>query len=495
MGLVTNLKEGGAPVNLAAKFLDVADAHASKVALWDGDEPVTYAALRYSVDACRHHILPTAGADRVGLLLPTGSAFVAAYFGTQLAGKTPVPISYYLSAGDIAHIVADAGLDTVVTCRPLAGQLQDVDVSTLLVEEIGPASSRPIHAANGWGTALATLLYTSGSEGTPKGVTLSSVNLSANLRGCVDAIGFDESFVVLGTLPLFHSFALTTTMLLPLLHGATAVYPGRFEPGKVLDAIARRRVTAMMSIPSLYKALLARAPESPEADLSSLTHAISGGEPLPPAVAEAFERRFGKEILNGYGLTETSPVVSVNRLGENRPESVGRPLCNVQVKIVDPATCQELPPGESGEICVEGLSVTEGYYRRPDLTRAAFLPDRYLRTGDVGRLDADGYLHVTGRLTDMMIIAGENVFPREIEDVIQTHEDVLECAVVGVPDAVRGEAPKAFVAPIEGRTLSVQDVKDHCRRSLPAHKIPRKVELIGELPKSPTGKVARRFLK
>ena len=385
----------------------------------------------------------------------------------------------------------------VVSCQALSPVLTPIRVSPLMVERMSPTVSKVRALEAPSGSQLATLLYTSGSEGAPKGVMLSVTNLGANLAGCVEAIGFDESFVVMGTLPLFHSFALTTTMLLPLLSGATAVYVGEFQPGKVLKAIEARRATAMMSIPSLYKAMLARAGDAAAAaaDVSSLTHVISGGEPLPPAVGDAFEERFGVEILNGYGLTETSPVVSVNRLGSNRRESVGRPLCNVNVRIMDTDAGRELDAGETGEICVEGLSVTEGYYHAPDLTRAAFLPGRYFKTGDIGRLDADGYLYVTGRRTDMMIIAGENVWPKEIEDAIQSHAGVLECAVKGVADETRGEVPKAFVVAKPDETLSRQAIIDHCREILPRHKIPKHIEFLESLPKGPTGKVIRRALQ
>ena len=481
-------------MKLAETFLNVAEDYASKVAVCDEDRAVTYEELRRLIDVRAHHIMMSTSSDKVGVLLPTGVEFVVTFFASLLASKTPVPINYYLSPEELKHIVKNAQLDGVVTCQALSKVLAPIRVSPLLVEHMSPSVSKVGPVEYPSGSQLATLLYTSGSEGVPKGVKLSATNLGANLAGCVDAIGFDAGFVVLGTLPLFHSFALTTTMLLPLLHGATAVYVGEFQPAKVLKAAEARKATAMMSIPSLYKAMLAHAGDAEIPDLSSLTHVISGGEPLPPAVGDAFAQRFGIEILNGYGLTETSPVVSVNRLGANRPGSVGRPLCNVNVQIMDTDSHRELGAGETGEICVEGLSVTEGYYHAPDLTRAAFLPGRYFKTGDIGRLDADGYLHVTGRRTDMMIIAGENVWPREIEDAIQSHPDVLECAVKGVPDETRGETPKAFVVPQRGKSFSKQDITDHCRRLLPRHKVPRHIEFLESLPKGPAGKVIRRAL-
>jgi len=483
-------------MKLVETFLDVAEDYARKVAVYDGDRAVTYEELRQMIDVRAHHLRVSTSMDKVGILLPTGVEFVVTFLASLLVSKTPVPLNYLLSPQDVKHIVKDAGIDGVVTCQALSPVLAPIRVSPLMVERMSPTVSkvRPLEAPTG--SQLATLLYTSGSEGVPKGVMLSATNLDANLAGCVEAIGFDDSFVVMGTLPLFHSFALMTTMLLPLLSGATAVYVGEFQPGTVLKAIEARRATAMMSIPSLYKAMLARAGDaSAAADVSSLTHVISGGEPLSPAVGDAFEERFGVEILNGYGLTETSPVVSVNRLGGNRRESVGRPLCNVNVRIMDTDAGRELGAGESGEICVEGLSVTEGYYNAPDLTRAAFLPGRYFKTGDIGRLDADGYLYVTGRRTDMMIIAGENVWPQEIEDAIQSHPDVLECAVKGVADETRGEVPKAFVVAKPDETLSQQAILDHCRERLPRHKVPKDIEFLESLPKGPTGKVIRRALQ
>ncbi|MFH0964996.1 MAG: AMP-binding protein [Planctomycetota bacterium] len=477
------------------RFLATAQDYASKVALWDSDRPYTYADLRRAVDVRAHHILISTSRQNVGLLLPTGAEFVVSYFGALLANKTPVPVSAYLSPHELVHVVEDAHLDCILSTGDLASQLDETEASVVLVEKLEPSPTklRPVDVASA--APHAGLLYTAGSEGKPKGVPLSDLNLLANLAGCRRAIDFNDRFVILGTLPLFHSLALTTTVLLPLLWGATAVYVGKFDPLRVLSAIERRRVTAVVSIPSLYRILLARTADVALPDISTLTYAISGGEPLGEALRTAFADRFGVDLLNGYGLTEASPVVSVNTLKENRPGSVGKPLHNVRVRIVDPDTNDALPPGVPGEIRVEGLSIMEGYHNRPDLTRERFTPDRFFRTGDVGMLDRDGFLHVTGRRSEMMIVSGENVFPQEIEEAIARHEAVLEVAVTGVLDETRGEVPKAFVVLAPGKTASEEEIRQWCRGILHPSKVPRSVEFRPQLPRGPTGKVLRRELK
>ena len=475
------------------RFLNAADDNASKVALWDEERSYTYHDLKRAIDIRAHHIMISSSSENVGILLATGVDFVTSYFGALLAGKTPVPINYLLSSREIQRVVMDSQVDCVLTSEELSHVLGAVEINSLIVEHFETTVSKLTTVQYPATSPYAALLYTSGTEGIPKGVPLSDLNLLANLAGCKFAIDFDESFIILGTLPLFHGLALTTTMLLPLLEGATAVYTGKFDAGAVLAAIDRRKANTIVSVPALYRALLLRSGAAVAADTSSLTLAISGGQGLPESVLLSFRERFGLELLSGYGLTETSPVVSVNTLKENRAHSVGKPLHNVQVKIIDEAL-RMLARDTDGEICVEGLSVTDGYFHQPELTRRSFTSDRYLRTGDIGRLDADGFLYVTGRRSDMMIVGGENVFPQEIEEVISSHPAVLEAAVAGVPDEARGEIPKAFVVVLPGQSISEQEIKDQCRAELPRHMVPRDVMFLEELPKTATGKVLRRQL-
>jgi acyl-CoA synthetase (AMP-forming)/AMP-acid ligase II len=244
----------------------------------------------------------------------------------------------------------------------------------------------------------------------------------------------------------------------------------------------------------MWGALLNTKEATPE-DFASLRYAISGGEPLPDAVASRFKERFGVVISEGYGLTETSPVTNVCLSTDHRPHSVGRPVPWLEQRIIDPATGRPVETGHDGEVQMKGPNVTQGYYRLPAETAAAFTADGYFRTGDIGRFDDDGFLYITGRLKEMLIIGGENVFPREIEEVLGQHPAVAACGVIGCPDPIRGELPVAFVEVREGVAAGEADLIAWCRARLAGYKVPRDIRVVAELPKNPTGKVVRRELR
>jgi long-chain acyl-CoA synthetase len=259
----------------------------------------------------------------------------------------------------------------------------------------------------------------------------------------------------------------------------------------VLETIAKNRVTTMVAVPSMYRALL-RSLER-QADISSLQLPISGGEPLPEEVFEAYRGRHGVTLLEGYGLTETSPVVSANTPGATKPFTVGRPLPRVEVRVVDESG-EDAGINADGEIWVRAASVMEGYLGLPEDTRESITWNGFLRTGDIGRIDQEGYLKITGRKKEMMISAGENIFPREIELVVAKHPAVAEVAVIGIPDEVRGEAPKAFVVLKEGTSATADEIKEFCREHIAKFKVPAEVEFRKEFPHSPTGKILKQRL-
>jgi long-chain acyl-CoA synthetase len=296
--------------------------------------------------------------------------------------------------------------------------------------------------------------------------------------------------VVLAALPLFHIFGLATLGLV-LREGGTAVVVERFDPASTLELVARHGVTVLPGAPPMFQAWLA-TPGTP--DLSSVRLAVSGAAPLPAAVLEAFRDRFDIPIWEGYGLTETSPMVTTTALGdEARPGSIGLPLPGVEVRLVDEHG-SEVEEGDPGQIVVRGANVFAGYWRRPDETEAAFR-DGWLLTGDVAYRDDDGYLHIVDRTKDVIIVSGFNVFPKEVEDAIALHPKVAECVVLGVPDERTGEAVKALVVARPGETLTEDEVLDRCRDSLARFKWPRHIEVVGSLPKHVTGKVLRRALR
>jgi long-chain acyl-CoA synthetase len=433
--------------------------------------------------------------EAVGLLLPTGGLFPAALLATWMTGRVAVPLNYLLSREDLEYIVRDAGLDLVLTVGPMLDHIHGPTESMrpVCIEQLGLGGLPAPRLGVGRGPDdLAVLLYTSGTSGRPKGVMLSASNLDANIEQIRRWATFDHRDVLLGVLPQFHSFGLTVLTLLPLAIGGKAVYTARFQPRKVLELAERHAVTAFVAIPSMYNALNAAKHGGPEC-FAHLRYAVSGGEPLPDAVAQAFRERFGVRIAEGYGLTETSPVTNWCLPGEWRHRSVGRPLPAVQQRIVSPDG-RVLPAGEDGEVRIKGPNVMHGYWNLPEETARAFDEHGFFRTGDMGRFDADGHLFITGRIKEMLIISGENVFPREIEEVLNRHASVKDAAVIGVEDPMRGEVPLAFVELHEGAAFDEKALQQHCRATLPPYKVPREIRRRHALPRNPTGKILRRAL-
>ncbi len=427
----------------------------------------------------------------VGVLVPTTAVGAASIVACWYAGRVPVPLNFLLAPEELARILRDAQIDFVVTIDRFEAALRPAGVRTLV---LSPATVRPgrIDAPQAAGDQTAVILYTSGTSGDPKGVCLSFDNLTKNVTSAVEYARIDPDQRLISVLPQFHSFGFTALTLLPLWLGATAWFIPRFSPQAVVQTIRDNRITIIMAIPSMF-GVLARLKEARREDFRSIYLAISGGEPLPKRVYEAFRDRFGVELLEGYGLTETSPVVSLNVPGAHRPGSVGRPLPGIEVQAVD-SEGRPQPAGTDGELVVRGHCVMQGYYRKPELT-AQVVRDGALHTGDVGRLDADGFLYITGRAKEIMIIGGENVAPAEIENVLLEHPQVAEAAVIGVPDEVRGEVPVAFVIPQEGADPEPNELRGFCRDRLAGYKVPREVRIERDLPRGPTGKILKRALR
>jgi long-chain acyl-CoA synthetase len=434
-------------------------------------------------------------ARNVGILLPTSGMFAPALLGTWMAGRTAVPLNYLLSRGDLEYIAKDAGLDAVIAVGPMidliGGPLPGLEVIRLDQMRFGgvpPVRLGPSPAAED----TQVILYTSGTSGKPKGVMLSERNLSSNVSQVVRWAKFDQRDSMLGVMPQFHSFGLTVMTLLPLAVGCKAIYTARFVPGKLVELAKQHRPTVFVAIPSMYNALLHARHAGPE-HFESLRYVVSGGEPLPDKVAGGFLERFGKRINEGYGLTETSPCTNWCLPDEYRPHSVGRALPEVEERIVDPQG-KVLGPGQDGEIRIKGPNVMKGYYNLPELTAGVFDEHGFFRTGDMGRMDAEGFLYITGRIKEMLIISGENVFPREIEEVVNHHPLVKDSAVVGLQDPSRGEVPICFVELKDGAAWDEAAVRAFAREKLPPYKVPREFRVLEMLPRNPTGKIMRRAL-
>jgi long-chain acyl-CoA synthetase len=297
----------------------------------------------------------------------------------------------------------------------------------------------------------------------------------------------------LGVIPLFHAFGMTAMMLAPVQLGTMVVYIARFSPAAALNAIRQHKVSIMFGVPSMFNAML-HLKNATAADFADFFALISGGEPLPVRVRTEFEKRFGITIHEGYGLTESSPVVALNVPRKHRAGSVGTPLPGMQMRIVNDQG-NALPTGQEGEIWFKGPMVMKEYFNLPQETAAAITPDGFFKTGDLGHFDADGFLHITGRKKDLIIVAGEKVVPREVEETLLRHPEVADAAVVGKKDASRGEMVVAFVIPNEGCRPSPDSLREFCRQQpLASFKAPREVYIVSEFPRSATGKVIKRVL-
>lgn len=447
--------------------------------------------------------------ERVVLMLPNLPEFGIGYLGILMAGATVVPLNPLLKTEEVRYILEDSGT-TAMMClqaslpllhaarqslgRPIPVVVMDApagaagDSSYLAPPpDLAPLAPARPHVAD-----IAACLYTSGTTGKPKGALLSHGNLIANLESFRQVLRLTEEDVFLAVLPLFHAYGGTVLFWEPLSLGASIVVEPRFVPDALLTAILQHRVTMFAGVPSMY-AVLAGTPRPP-GDFSALRLCISGGAPLPTEVLRAFEARYGIPIYEGYGPTECAPVLTVNPpFGKRKIGSVGPPIPQVELRVVD-GQGKPLSPGEIGEIVARGPNVMRGYLNRPGET-AEVLRDGWYHTGDLGRVDEDGYYYITDRKTDLILVGGLNVYPREVELVLCSHPAVAEAAVIGTPDPVRGEAPKALIILREGKDVSVQELLQWCRQRLANYKVPRSVVVVPDLPKTVTGKILKTELR
>ncbi|MFG0304708.1 MAG: class I adenylate-forming enzyme family protein [Phycisphaerales bacterium JB040] len=439
----------------------------------------------------------TCKTDHVGLLLPTSGAFPIAALAGWMTGRVIVPLNYLLKPEELQYVVDDADLDTIVTVQPMLDYLDRPPTGKRLIklDEMNFKSiPRPRLPSSFKPDDLACLLYTSGTSGKPKGVMLTHANLEAAIKSACKHAEISPRDVFLGVLPQFHCFGLIDLTLLPLVHGCCVVYTARFNPAKILELARERRPTILIQIPAMFNALANAKSGTPE-DLESLRYCVSGGEPLSDSVAKRFKEKFGVTINEGFGMTETSAASNWCLPHMYKPHSVGPALPGVRARIVDTDSGEELPPGTDGELQLKGPTIMKGYYKLPEVTEETFTEDGYLRTGDMARIDEDGHVYITGRIKEMLIVGGENVYPREIEEVLDSHPSVNASGVVGRPDDSRGEVPIAFVEPCEDAQIDKQELLNLCRDRLSNYKVPKEIRVIEELPRNPTGKVLRRDLR
>jgi long-chain acyl-CoA synthetase len=476
-------------------FDEAVEANRSRIALVDEDKKWTFGELAADVDSIARMLREKVPGDTVGILLLNSARYVTTLLGIWKAGKTAVPLNYLLPPQELAFIIRDSGMSALVSSQFFSQALASIkplfgDRGVILMADAPDFTSSGAADLNGQGYRNPALyLYTSGTTGRPKGVILSHQNLLNNVDACGQAGEFDQRDTFLCLLPFFHTYAITGTILLPLLNGCSMVLVDRFHPHKVLKLIEDHRISVFLAIPSMYRVL---AMAEGGFNVSSVRFPISGGEPLPMAVAEAFEKRFGVGICEGYGQTEASPVVTLNLPGKRKLGTVGIALPGVEVSIWDEGK-NPLPIEAIGEIMVRGGNVMEGYFRLPEET-AKTISNGWLHTGDLGKLDAEGFVTITGRKKDLIISAGENIYPRELEEVLAQHPKVKEVAVIGVKDEVRGEVPKAFILVHEGVTVEDRELRTFCKDKLAGFKVPKHFEVLADFPRTPTGKVLKRLL-
>ena len=488
-------------MNLAGILTASAERDPDHVAIRLDDIELTYAAL----DGASTHIAGLLKAhgvqrgDRVGIMLPNVPYFPVCYYGVLRAGGIVVPMNVLLKKREVAYYLSDSGAKLVFAWHDFAQDAQagaqEADAECLVVtpgefeHQVG-AATPDTAVADTADDDTAVLLYTSGTTGQPKGAELTHANLTLNAQGSRDLFDLGSDAIVLGALPLFHSFGQTCSMNATIGGGGTLTLIPRFDPGKALEIMQRDHVNVFQGVPTMYGAML-HHPDRDSYDVSALTLCGSGGSAMPVELLHGFDAAFGCKILEGYGLSESSPVASFNHADrERKPGSIGTPIRNVEMSVVDDDG-HEVAQGEVGEIVIRGYNVMKGYWRRPEATAETII-DGWLHTGDMGRVDEDGYFYVVDRKKELIIRGGYNVYPREIEEVLYEHPAVREAAVLGVPHDEYGEEIGAAVALKDGATATPDELRDFVKDQVAAYKYPRLVWLVDDLPKGPTGKILKR---
>jgi long-chain acyl-CoA synthetase len=438
--------------------------------------------------------------DRVGVMLPNVPEFPVAYYGVLRAGGVVVPMNVLLKRREIAFYLADSGAKQLLAWHGFAeearagaaeagAELKEVEPSALAAELAGREATPGLAETDESDTAV--ILYTSGTTGKPKGAELTHLNLFRNAEvSSRTTCEITAGDVVLGALPLFHSFGQTVSMNTSLMVGACLTLVPKFDPTEALETMQRDAVTHFYGVPTMYGALL-HHPERQSFNTSALRSCITGGASMPVEVLRGFEEAFGCVVLEGYGLSETSPVACSNHPDtERKPGSIGTPIEGVEMRVVDEDD-NPLPQGEVGEIVIRGHNVMKGYWQRPEATAEA-MRGGWFHSGDIARVDEDGYFYIVDRKKDLIIRGGYNVYPREVEEVLYEHPKIREAAVVGVPHDEWGEEIGAAVVLHEGEELAPEDVSAYVKERIAAYKYPRIVWFLEELPKGPTGKILKR---
>ncbi|MFJ9179314.1 long-chain fatty acid--CoA ligase [Streptomyces sp. NPDC102360] len=490
--------------NLARNLVHTAGAHPDRPAVRLDDRVLDYRTLdeqsaRVAAWLVGEGVTP---GDRVAVMLPNIPRFAVVYYGALRAGAVVVPMNPLLKADEIAYGAGDCGAHAILTSGVSAEQASaaadrlgipctDVtdDVFATTLAAVRPHGGIVDRA----GDDPAVVLYTSGTTGRPKGAVLTHDNLRSNTETVSRLLGITGADTVFGGLPFFHVFGQTCGLNAAVLTGACVTLLPRFDAAAALRILARDRVTVMEGVPTMFVALLAAAEAAGGAGAGAVRVAATGGAAMPVDVLHRFEAAFGCPVVEGYGLSETSPVVTLGAVdGVRKPGSIGTPVDGVEVRLIDDEG-KDVADGATGELAVRGPNVMTGYWNRPEADAAAFT-DGWFRTGDLARRDTDGHYFIVDRKKDMIIRGGYNVYPREIEEVFYTHPAVAEAAVVGVPHDLHGEEVTAVITLRPGSTTTSEELTDYVKARVAPYKYPRTIRLVDALPKGPTGKILKRAL-
>jgi long-chain acyl-CoA synthetase len=490
-------------MNLAENLTKTAAEHPDAVAIKLDDAELPYKHLDAAASGLAN-LLADRGVepgDRVGIMLPNVPYFPVTYYGALRRGAVVVPMNVLLKGREVGFYLSDSGAKLLFAWHDFADAAetgaQEAGAELILVkpgefEELIGRYEHSFETVDRADDDTAVILYTSGTTGTPKGAELTHANLARNVEVFSDFTEIGPDSVVLGALPLFHSFGQTCGLNAAVRAGACLTLIPRFDPGKALEIVDRDRVTVFEGVPTMYAAML-NHPERDSYDTSCLELCASGGSAMPVEVMKAFEDAFDAKVLEGYGLSETSPVASFNHPDrERKPGSIGTPIDGVEMKLVDDEGNDVTGTDEVGEIAIKGHNVMKGYWNRPDATDEVMIGDGWFRTGDMAKVDEDGYFFIVDRKKEMIIRGGYNVYPREIEEVLYEHPAVAEAAVVGVPDDKMGEEVGAAVVLKEGQDVSADELRDFVKEHVANYKYPRRIWFPDELPKGPTGKILKR---
>jgi long-chain acyl-CoA synthetase len=487
-------------MNLASNLARSAEANPAKPAIILDDTVVPYGMLAQGAARVAGWLqsLGVVPGDRVAVSLPNIPHMPIIYYGILWAGGVVVPVNPLYKAREFAYVLRDAEARVFFAWDGVAeeagkgaAEAGAEFISVVPTEFLGAVMAHePVALVDRDDQDTAVVLYTSGTTGSPKGAELSHANMASNAQLCVNMIRFTPDDVVFGGLPLFHSFGQTVGMNATVLAGGTITLLPRFDPTKALEVLQRDRCTVMLGVPTMYVALL-QHPDKASYDLSALRMCASGGASLPVEVLRGFEAAFGAMILEGYGLSETSPVASFNHPDKVRkPGSIGTPVEGCQMRLID-GDWNDVPEGEVGEIAIRGTNVMKGYLGKPEAT-AEVMNGEWFRTGDLARRDEEGYYFIVDRAKDMIIRGGFNVYPREIEEVLYEHPAVGTAAVIGIPHESLGEEIAAAITLKPGASATQDELRDFVKDRVAPYKYPRVIWITSDLPLTATGKILKR---